>query len=1113
MAAINPPLINFSGGILGKLLWGRVDVPSYANSAEIMENWRPNAQGVMTRRPSLIYVDSFDDDDLKGYMFPFVYASNGVSLDCMVLASEGGFVFYEPGGRLITDSVTATIAEGTFATTHSDLADGSSITASSTAAGATANLVDESVSTYWQAGGGATATLTFDLGAAYALYDIWLSSHTSTFARTPTAFTLSGSATGSFAGEETTVLTISGESNWVASEKRKYRITTPTSYRYYRLTMTNTQSGAASYSLSEVSLYDSPWLDNSAGNAVVTITGGKLYLDSDGATAAVAEQKITINDTSSTHVLVFDIDHGPVSMRIGTTTGDNDLLEIVDLGTGHHRIGFDPDGNSAVYLQFYHSGNAGRIIDNVSVLSGTAYSLPHPYAEGDLPQVQYHQIGNVMYLTHPDYETRKLRRYGSTAWSLEYNRVRNGPFDTPNLTPTTIAASDTSGEVTLTASDDLFESTDPGQLFAMTDSGQLKTTSASSADVYTDGIKVTGSGGSARTFNIQVSGTFTATVTLQESSGNENNYTDTATSYTAAANVNYDDNKDNETWYYRLGVKSGDYTSGTVTMTLTYTGGSSTGIVRIISVTDARSATAEVIDPLASTDAVKTWKRSVWNEQSGWPSAVTGGYGRLWFGAGITVWASVSDDFTNFEEGSDADQAFSVTLSQESSEGMRWLNFVGSLVIGTRTAEKIGTGNTSSEPVGPTNFQTVPSSEEGSAAIQTVRSEASILFVHRSLKKLMQFTQAPNALSKESFTSIDLTELAPELLDDEVVKIAIQREPQRRVFVVLKSGRVGELLFRREIEVTAWNMIKTQGRVEDVCVIQQEDEDRVYFVVRRRINGTWKRFVERYDSENVFTDFDLYHLDSALSRDLTRPDTVIECSGTSGTITVTADDAAFSAGDVGKRIWFPEGRGLVASYTSSTVITVTVTTDLDPITGTNPIPSGKWGLASEVSSVTGADHLEGETVRIFGDMIDLGTAVVSSGTVTLPQACSIVRIGLPYTSRWKSLKLAYGAQKGTALGMKKKITQFAAVLVYRTGPTLKFGRNFDEMFTFDTRNLDEERGYTVPWGEPVPLYTGELNGEPFDTEIRNDPRICFVVDDPHPATLVGAVPAMATVDL
>lgn len=1101
MTQANAPLVSFSGGIIGKQLQNRVDVDQYPKAAEIMTNFRPDPQGTMTRRPALEYIDSFTDHAKKGYQFPFVYDT---AQSYLVLATSDGFDFLIDDGRVTTDSVTATIADGGFAITYNDYADVATLTASSTAVGSIANIDDEDSSTYWQSSAATPAYVDFDLLTSITIYDMWLSCRNSTGTGAPTAFTVKGSATGAFAGEETTVLTVSGGAAWAANEKRKYRITTPGAYRYYRLNMTATAAGSGSYVLSEVSLWHSPWLDNSTGTGSVNITGGTCYLDSDGSVAAIVEQKITINQTTSSHTLIFTVTHGPVSMQLGTTSGGYDLLDYADLGTGTHYLSFTPNA-ATVYLQFYQDANAGRTIDNVSILSGTQFRLPHPYTQAQLPNIKWEQIGDRMWLAHADVQTRVLERRGHRSWSLVKFLPNDGPFDTLNITSTSISSSATTGEVTMTASDDVFVSSDAGNLLSLTYAGQLKAATAGAADVFTDAIKVTG-GKDSRTFRLTISGTFSATVTLQESSGNENNFTDNRT-YTAPTDINFFDNRENQTWFYRLAVKAGNYTSGTVSMQLEFAGGSSTGTVRIITVNSATSVTAEVLEALAYTGAVKTWKKGAWNSVKGWPAAISGGFGRLWLGRGIELWGSVSDDFFSFEEGEKDDLLVSRKLTSASSKGIRWMAFLNYLCIGTQTAEQLGLGNTESEPVSNSNFKTLPGSMEGVADLQPVRAGDAIVYVHRNQRQVEMFTQNPQAISATNWISVDLTELAPRLLDEKILKIAVQQEPNRRIFVVLKSGKCLELLFRPEIQIRAWSEIETDGRIEDVQVISQDDEDKVYFVVRRKVNGTWKRFIEKLNREEVDNDEDFYHLDSALRLDLTRPDTPLIVSAKTGTVTVTSDDSAFSAGDVGKIFWVRGGKGTIATYVSATVITVTLTTDVDGVEDDDDAfvaAPGWWGFGANVTGLTGLDHLEGDTVTVHGDMQNLGSYTVASGAITLTQSCSIAFAGKPMRSRYKSLKLSYGGQKGTALAQPKAIKALAIIL-YRTGAALKFGPRFNKLRPLPTRTA------TTPWNEPVKLFTGEKE-KAFDADWNTDSRLCFECDDPSPATISGIVPQIETRD-
>jgi hypothetical protein len=63
---------------------------------------------------------------------------------------------------------------------------------------------------------------------------------------------------------------------------------------------------------------------------------------------------------------------------------------------------------------------------------------------------------------------------------------------------------------------------------------------------------------------------------------------------------------------------------------------------------------------------------------------------------------------------------------------------------------------------------------------------------------------------------------------------------------------------------------------------------------------------------------------------------------------------------------------------------------------------GYWGLS--VSSISGLDHLEAETLTVLADGgTDKPNKVVSNGTLTLSYDYFVVTAGLPYTQKIKSL--------------------------------------------------------------------------------------------------------------
>jgi len=63
--------------------------------------------------------------------------------------------------------------------------------------------------------------------------------------------------------------------------------------------------------------------------------------------------------------------------------------------------------------------------------------------------------------------------------------------------------------------------------------------------------------------------------------------------------------------------------------------------------------------------------------------------------------------------------------------------------------------------------------------------------------------------------------------------------------MVRNDGTLLSLAYVREIGVTAWSRNDTSGSFESVCCVPEGDEDAVYVVVNRTVNGSTVRYIER----------------------------------------------------------------------------------------------------------------------------------------------------------------------------------------------------------------------------------------------------------------------------
>jgi hypothetical protein len=372
--------------------------------------------------------------------------------------------------------------------------------------------------------------------------------------------------------------------------------------------------------------------DEAVGATSSWRTGGYMQLLGDGTNAAIREQQVTVagGDAGDEHVLRVTVTLGPVLLRVGSTAGAEDYIRELSLGTGIHSLAFEPAGN--FYIRLFSRASYPVLVDSVAIESSGILTIPVPWDEDDLDLLRWDQSGDIIFVACEGHRPRMIKRWAINSWSIENYEPIDGPFRTENVTEITIGSDGITGEVTLTASKSIFKSTHVGALFSLTSEGQDVTENISAQNTFTDPIRVTGVD-SSRVFTIVLSGTWSATVTLQRSLESEDGTWEDVSGMTWSGNTTetFDDGLDNQIAWYRIGVKTGQYTSGTVVASLSYALGSITGVVEIITYGTGTSVTGVVLRDLGGTEATVVWAEGAWSDFRGWPTAVAFHDGRLWW--------------------------------------------------------------------------------------------------------------------------------------------------------------------------------------------------------------------------------------------------------------------------------------------------------------------------------------------------------------------------------------------------------------------------------------------------------------------------------------------------
>jgi len=118
------------------------------------------------------------------------------------------------------------------------------------------------------------------------------------------------------------------------------------------------------------------------------------------------------------------------------------LLQFIFSRTDAYIIEF-----GAGYFRFFSS-------DGLIVSGGTTpYEVANPYTAGQLREVQFCQLNDIIFLTHPSHSPKRLIRYSAANWVLEDFTFLGGPFLSDNTDTTkTLTPSATAGTINITAS-------------------------------------------------------------------------------------------------------------------------------------------------------------------------------------------------------------------------------------------------------------------------------------------------------------------------------------------------------------------------------------------------------------------------------------------------------------------------------------------------------------------------------------------------------------------------------------------------------------------------------------------------------------------------------------
>jgi hypothetical protein len=492
------------------------------------------------------------------------------------------------------------------------------------------------------------------------------------------------------------------------------------------------------------------------------------------------------------------------------------------------------------YLRFWKDG--------VPVQSaGDPLEVAAPWSEDQLREVQYCQINDIMYLTHPLAPPQKLSRKADDDWTLEEVAWTWPAFLDENIEETTVSVSDTSGTTRgMTASADLFDPEHVGSYWQVAHlRGEAYVEIRLNTEDRSEPLRVLGDW-EFTTYDI-----WDGVIRLQRCTTNSviDEDWETIRTYTSEADRNVSTTGTEEkSVFLRIDYEK-ENNGGTKSRALLEAGDARVyGVVRITAVSDARHATVDVIKDLEANTATKIWAEGAWSDHRGYPRTVGLHEQRIIYGGTRhkpqMLWGSVVDDFENFRFSSLDDAAFAFALAATEGNAIQWIQSQDTLLIGTSGDEWTLGKADPNEPTTPSNIQARRQSSYGSKFLRSVLINDVTLFVQRQGRKVRELVYA---FEKDGWVAPDLTILSEHVTRGEIVESAYQQQPDAIYWAVRGDGQLIGMTYERDQQVVGWHRHTTQGAFESVATIYGNGtEDEVWFCVRREIGGETHRYIERF---------------------------------------------------------------------------------------------------------------------------------------------------------------------------------------------------------------------------------------------------------------------------
>ncbi len=237
------------------------------------------------------------------------------------------------------------------------------------------------------------------------------------------------------------------------------------------------------------------------------------------------------------------------------------------------------------------------------------------------------------------------------------------------------------------------------------------------------------------------------------------------------------------------------------------------------------------------------------------------------------------------------DNRIAFRIAAREASAIRHIVPAASLLLMTASCEWRVT-SINSDALTPTTINVKPQSYNGANNVAPIVVSNIILYAAARGGHIREMSYAFQA---NGYLTNDICLLAPHLFDYQtILDMAYCKGPIPILWCVSSSGQLLGMTYVPEQKITAWHKHDTgiADVFESICVITENNEDFLYTVIRRVINGVTKRYIERLHTRLYSTLADAFYVDCGATYVGTPANSISGLTWLNGmTVSILADGA------------------------------------------------------------------------------------------------------------------------------------------------------------------------------------------------------------------------------